>query len=332
LPDLRRGFLLIRRPGLIALLCALCAASAGAAGPSPRTLYMGTAPVVGVYFPAGGAICAMVNRHRAETGLRCVIESTEGSVANLEALRSGDEDMAIVQSDWQYYAVKGLGPFKSAGPFDGLRALFAIHGEPLTLMVRKNAGIVSLADLKGKRVNIGPKGSGQRVLADLLIRALGWKDADFASLSEIDANLQTAALCDGQIDAFLMPMSHPNGAVEEAAGRCGALLVPLTGPAVDKLMADKPYLAKDVIPAGTYPGNPNAIATFGPRATLLATKSMPESVGYGIVKAVFEDFDRFTAMHPSFRNLTPAEMVGPGNTAPLQAGAARYFRERGWLK
>jgi len=314
------------------LLAPVLFATATGAAPTPRTLYMGTAPVVGVYFPAGGAICAMVNRHRAETGLRCVIESTDGSIANLEALRSGEEDMAIVQSDWQYYAVKGLGPFKSTGPFEGLRALFAIHGEPLTLMVRKNAGIATLTDLKGKRVNIGPRGTGQRVLADLLIRALGWKDADFASLAEIDANLQTTALCDSQIDAFLMPMSHPNGAVEEAATRCGALLVPLSGPAIDKLMADKPYLARDVIPGGTYSGNPNAIATFGPRATLLATKSMSDDVGYRIVKAVFEDFDRFKAMHPSFRNLTPSEMAGPGNTAPLQAGAKRYFRERGWLK
>ena len=319
-------------PPIVVLLALVLLTTAARSAPTPHTIYMGTAPVVGVYFPAGGAICAMVNRHRAETGLRCVIESTDGSIANLQALRNGDEDLAIVQSDWQYYAVKGLGPFKSAGPFEGLRALFAIHGEPLTLMVRKNGGIATLADLRGKRVNIGPKGTGQRVLADLLIRALGWKDADFASLAEIDANLQTTALCDNQIDAFLMPMSHPNGAVEEAAMRCGALLVPLSGPAIDKLMADKPYLARDVIPGGTYSGNPNAIATFGPRATLLATKTMSDEVGYRIVKAVFEDFERFTAMHPSFRNLTPAEMVGPGNTAPLQAGAKRYFRERGWLK
>jgi len=319
-------------PRIVILLALVLFGAAASAAPTPHTLYLGTAPVVGVYFPAGGAICAMVNRHRAETGLRCVIESTDGSIANLEALRSGDEDMAIVQSDWQYYAVRGLGPFKSAGPFGGLRALFAIHGEPLTLMVRKNAGIATLADLKGKRVNIGPKGTGQRVLADLLIRALGWKDGDFASLAEIDANLQTTALCANQIAAFLMPMSHPNGAVEEAAMRCGAMLVPLSGPAIEKLMADKPYLATDVIPGGTYSGTPNAIAPFGPRATLLATKGMSDEVGYRIVKAVFEDFDRFTAMHPSFRNLTPAEMVGPGNTAPLQAGAQRYFRERGWLK
>ncbi len=319
-------------PRIVSFFGLLLAATVAAAAPVPRTLYMGTAPVVGVYFPAGGAICAMVNRHRPESGLRCVIESTDGSIANIEALRHGDEDLAIVQSDWQYYAVKGLGPFKAEGAFDGLRALFAIHGEPLTLMVRKNAGIASLADLKGKRVNIGPKGTGQRALADLLIRALGWKDSDFAKLAEIDANLQTSALCDNQIDAFLMPMSHPNGAVEEAASRCGALLVPLGGPAVDKLVAEKPYLARDEIPAGTYSGNPNAIATFGPRATLLTTKAMPDDVGYRIVKAVFEDFERFKAMHPSFRNLTPVEMVGPGNTAPLQDGARRYFRERGWLK
>ena len=315
------------------LLPALLVASGlAAAATVPRTLYMATAPVVGVYFPIGGAICAVVNRERAKSGLRCEVESTEGSLQNLQALRQGDADLALVQSDWQYYAVKGLGPFKQQGPYVMLRALFVVHGEPVTLVVRRNAGIASLADLKGKRVNVGPKGTGQRVLADALIKALGWKDRDFASLSAIDANLQTKALCDGQIDAFLMPMSHPNGAVEEAAMRCGAELVSVDGAAVDRLLADKPYLARDTIPAGTYPGNPAPVTGFGPRATLLASTSMPDDVAYDIVKAVFENFDQFRAMYPSLRTLTPMEMIGPGNTAPLHDGARRYYRERGWLK
>ena len=316
------------------LLLPILLIASGFAGAAavPRTLYMGTAPVVGVYFPVGGAICAVVNRERAQSGLRCEVESTEGSLQNLQALRKGEEDLAIVQSDWQYYAVKGLGPFKPQGPFATLRALFVVHGEPLTLVVRRNAGIASLADLKGKRVNVGPKGTGQRVLADALIQALGWKERDFASLSAIDANLQTKALCDGQIDAFLMPMSHPNGAVEEAAMRCGAMLVSLGGPAVARLLADKPYLAPDEIPAGTYPGNPAPVMGFGPRATLLASTSMPDDVAYDIVKAVFENLDQFRAMHPSLRTLTPKDMIGPGNTAPLHDGARRYYQERGWLR
>ena len=244
---------------LMLLLCLLLGASAPAlADTTPRALFMGTAPVVGVYFPAGGAICAMVNMERSQNGLRCAVESTQGSLANIVSLRAGWEDMAIVQSDWQYFAVKGLGPFQSTGAFEGLRALFTLHGEPLTLVARSNAGITSLADLKGKKVNVGAKGSGQRVLADLLIRAEGWSDSDFASLGEIDPNLQFDALCAGQIDALLMPMSHPNGAVEEAAVRCGAQLVSLNGPAIDKLLADMPYLAKDDVPGGTYSGNPNA--------------------------------------------------------------------------
>ncbi|HSY89097.1 MAG TPA: TAXI family TRAP transporter solute-binding subunit, partial [Verrucomicrobiae bacterium] len=226
---------------LMLLLCLMLSASAPVlADTTPRTLFMATAPVVGVYFPAGGAICAMVNMERSQNGLRCAVESTQGSLANIVSLRAGWEDMAIVQSDWQYFAVKGLGPFQSTGPFEGLRALFTLHGEPLTLIARNNAGIASLADLKGKKVNVGAKGSGQRVLADLLIRAEGWSDSDFASLGEIDPNLQFDALCAGQIDALLMPMSHPNGAVEEAAARCGAQLVSLSGPAIDKLLADMP--------------------------------------------------------------------------------------------
>jgi TRAP transporter TAXI family solute receptor len=318
---------------LMLLLCLLLGASAPVlADTTPRALFMATAPVVGVYFPAGGAICAMVNMERSQNGLRCAVESTQGSLANIVSLRAGWEDMAIVQSDWQYFAVKGLGPFQSTGPFEGLRALFTLHGEPLTLVARSNAGITSLADLKGKKVNVGAKGSGQRVLADLLIRAEGWSDSDFASLGEIDPNLQFDALCAGQIDALLMPMSHPNGAVEEAAARCGAQLVSLSGPAIDKLLADMPYLAKDDVPGGTYSGNPNDVATFGPRATVLTTTTMPPEVAYQVVKAVFENFDQFRAMHPALRNLTPEEMAGPGNTAPFHEGALRYYRERHWLK
>jgi TRAP transporter TAXI family solute receptor len=315
---------------LPALLLGL--AVGAAAGGLPHTLYMGTAPVMGVYFPVGGAICAMVNRAGSQYGLRCEVESTDGSLDNLQALRSGRENLAIVQSDWQYYAFKGLGPFKQQGPFLQLRALFVVHGEPLTLVVRRNAGIASLADLKGKRVNVGPKGTGQRVLADGLIQALGWKDHDFASLVAIDANLQTKALCDGQIDAFLMPMSHPNGAVEEAAMRCGALLVSVSGPAVDHLLADRPYLARDEIPGGTYTGNPTAVMGIGPRATVLASTAMPDEVAYDIVKAVFDNIDAFRAMHPALATLTAVEMIGPGNTAPLHDGARLYYRERGWLK
>ena len=316
------------------LLCLLLLATAApaSAGNAAHPLFMATAPVVGVYFPAGGAICAMVNMQRAQSGLRCAVESTAGSLANLVALNEGWDDLAIVQSDWQYFAVKGLGPFKSTGPFENLRALFAIHGEPLTLIVRKNAGIRTLADLKGNKVNVGPKGSGQRILADLLIHAADWKENDFASLGEIDPNLQFKALCDGQIDALLMPMSHPNGAVEDAALRCGAKLMSLNGSAVDKQLADMPYLARDGVPGGLYTGNPQEVATFGPRATLLATTALSPEMGYQVVKAVFENLDRFKEMHPALRYLTPAEMVGSGNTAPLHEGALRYYQERHWLK
>lgn len=315
----------------IILLCLLLGATAPAQADSiPRVLFMGTAPVVGVYFPAGGAICAMVNAERAQNGLRCEVESTQGSLANLLSLQAGWDDMAIVQSDWQYFAVKGLGPYEGR-PFTALRALFTLHGEPLTLVVRRNAGIAALGDLRGKRLNVGPKGSGQRVLADLLIRAEGWKDGDFASLAEIDANLQFDALCQGQIDALLMPMSHPNGAVEQAAVRCGAQLVSLNGSGIDRLLAGTPYLARDDVPGGTYSGNPKDVATFGPRATLLATTAMSPEVAYQVVKAVFENLDQFRHMHPALRTLTPAEMAGPGNTAPYHDGALRYFRERHWL-
>ena len=298
--------------------------------PAEQVLFVGTGPVVGVYFPAGGAICSMVNRERAVHGIRCTTESTEGSITNLAALRSGDLDMAITQSDWQYYAYEGRALFETEEPFEELRSIFTLHGEPITVLAHPDAGIGALSDLAGKRINIGVPGSGQHVMAQMLIAALGWGARDFAALSEIDVGEQSRALCAGDFDAFILPVGHPNGAIHEAIQGCGAVLIDVSGAAVDQLVADKPYFAKTVIPAGFYPGFAEDIATFGVKATLVASAQLSEETVYQVVKAVFDEFDRFKAMHPAFAALTPEEMVGAGNSAPLHPGALRYYKERGW--
>lgn len=293
-------------------------------------LFVGTGPVVGVYFPAGGAVCSMVNRERALHGIRCTVESTEGSVDNLKALRSGDLDMAITQSDWQYYAYEGKAPFAEDGAFEELRSIFTLYGEPITVVAHPDADIGTLSDLVGKRINIGVPGSGQHIMAETLIETLGWTSEDFAALSEIEVKEQSSALCAGEFDAFILPVGHPNGAVQEAVQGCGAVLIDLSGAEIDQLIADTPYFAKTVIPAGTYPGNPDAITAFGVKATLVATARLSEETAYQVVKAVFENFDHFKAMHPAFAGLTPEEMIGAGNSAPLHPGALRYYKERGW--
>jgi len=123
---------------------------------------IGTGGVTGVYYPTGGAICRLVNKGRKEHGVRCSVESTGGSVYNINTIREGELEFGVAQSDWQYHAFNGSSKFEEAGPFENLRAVFSVHPEPFTVVARADSGITNFEDLKGKRVNIGNPGSGQR--------------------------------------------------------------------------------------------------------------------------------------------------------------------------
>jgi uncharacterized protein len=295
------------------------------------TIYIGTAGVTGVYYPAGGAICRVVNRNRSQSGVHCVMESTEGSIANIEALRAGELDMAIVQSDWQFHAYEGDGPFAGAGPDRDLRAVLSLHAEPFTLVAREDSGIRTVADLRGKRVNIGNPGSGQRATTEALMATNGWAMADFAQVSELPSDQQAAALAGGRVDAIVFTVGHPSGEIYDATESTPARIVPIAGPTVDRLIASYPYYAKATIPGGVYRGNDRPIPTLGVRATLVTSADTPDDLVYLVVKSVFENLGEFKGLHPALANLDPQEMAKAALTAPLHPGAERYYREAGLL-
>lgn len=297
--------------------------------PDQHFITIGTGGVTGVYYPAGGAICRLVNKARRHNGIRCSVESTEGSVYNLRALRAGDLDFAIVQSDLQYDALKGTGVFHKSGPFKRLRAVFSLYPEPLTIVARKDSGIRSFADLRGKRVNIGSPGSGQRATMKILMAKMGWTMKDFASAGALRSADLPDALCDDRIDAFVFTVGHPNGTVKEATTACPSVLVGVDNAAVRRLVRDNPFYSMAVIPGGMYRGNPRDVTTFGVRATLVTTTDEPESVVYGLVKAVFSNFQDFRELHPAFQGLRKARMVSDGLSAPLDPGALKYYRQAG---
>ncbi len=307
---------------------ALMAAVRAAMAEAPRPVLIGTGPVVGIYFPAGGAICNMVNR--ASGRASCAVVSSEGSAANLEALKAGGIDFAIVQSDWQYHAIATEGSEGAEGRFEGLRAVFSLHGEPVTIVARSDAGISSIEDLKGKRVNLGLPGSPGRVSAEALLAAMDWSLKDLASVGELAPEDQPSALCSDAFDAYILPTAHPSGAVAEATQACGARLVPIAGAPAERLVADNPFYAFATIPGGIYSNNPDPIATFGLKATVVTRVDVDPDLVYRLVKAVFDDFPSFAAQHPVFAGLDPESMARDGNTALLHEGALRYFKERGW--
>jgi uncharacterized protein len=299
---------------------------------SQRFITIGTGGVTGVYYPAGGAICRLVNRDRAKHGLRCSVESTGGSVANVNLLKSSEIEFGVAQSDVQFNATKGQGQFQKDGAMGDLRAVFALHPEPFTVVARKEANITKFEDFKGKRFNVGNPGSGTLASMNEMLAAMGWKMSDFSLASELRPDEHGPALCDGKIDGFFYAVGHPSANIQDPTTICGAKLVSLTGPAVDKLVKERPYYAIATIPGGMYPNNPNPTTTYGVQATIVSSAKVPADVVYVVVKTVFENLDEFKKLHPALANLKAEDMVKNGLSAPLHEGAARYYKEKGWIK
>lgn len=298
-------------------------------GVENQSVTIGTGGTSGIYYPAGGTICRLFNRTQTEHGIDCTAHSTDGSVYNLNALRTGKLNMAIVQSDWQYHAYTGTSEFKQVGAARNLRSVFSLHDEPFTVVARKSSGIKTFDDLKGKRVNIGNPGSGQRATMEVLMAAKGWSRNDFAIASELKPSDQAQAMCDNEIDAIVYIAGHPNQSILEATIACDSLLVPVTGPEVDRLVRNNAYYIHAVIPGGMYRNNPDDIKTFGVKATVVTTSELPEQTIYWVVKSVFDNLDEFRSINLALSGLNPKAMVEDGNSAPLHPGALRYFREVG---
>ena len=321
---------IIRRTRLTAAAVIAFASFAAPALTQQKFVTIGTGGVTGVYYAVGGAICRLMNKNRAETGLRCSVESTGGSVFNVNAIKAGELDFGLAQSDVQFNAAKGEGQFKGNADPD-LRAIFSVHPEPFTVLARPDVGVKQFADFKGKRFNIGNPGSGTLLSMEELLKQLGWTKADFALAAELKADEQGTALCDNKIDGFFYGVGHPSAAIQDPTIACGAKLISLTGPAVDALVKGHPYYAKATIPGGMYANNPNPTETYGVLATVVTSAKVSDDTVYALVKAVFDNFDEFKKLHPAFAILDPKAMITNGLSAPLHPGAVKFYKEKGWM-
>jgi TRAP transporter TAXI family solute receptor len=315
---------------LTSVLLATLAAGIVPAQSQQQFISIGTGGVTGVYYPTGGAICRLVNKNRKEHGIRCSAESTGGSIYNINTIRAGELEFGVAQSDWQYHAYHGTSKFEDQGKFEGLRAVFSVHPEPVTIIAHDDSGISNITDFKGKRVNIGNPGSGQRGTWEAIEAALGWERSDLKLAAEMKSAETGQAVCDRKIDAYFWLVGHPSALTQESLSTCDAHLVNATGDAIDKLVADNSFYRTATIPAGMY-NNESEITTFGVGATFVSRADVPDEVVYVVVKAVFDNFDNFKKLHPAFGNLKPEEMISDSLSAPLHDGAAKYYKERGWM-
>lgn len=295
-----------------------------------QDIVIGTGSIYGVYFQVGRGVCGLVNQNLPD--IKCSAVPTAGSLFNMDSVRDFAFEAGIVQSDVQYNAYNRTGDlqFVDVG-YENIRSLFSVHGEPFTLVARRDSGIGSLADLEGRRVNLGNPGSGQRATMQVVMDAMRWTPESFTLAGELPAAQQSLALCHGQFEAMVYVVGHPNKSVAKAAELCDAVLVDVEGPQIDQLVARNPYYSYMTIPAGVYKGNDAPVRTFGVRATVVVNEDLDEDLVYGIVKAVFDNLDKFRRMYPAFGQLDPKRMVREGLTAPLHEGAIRYYREKGLM-
>jgi TRAP transporter TAXI family solute receptor len=251
-------------------------------------------------------------------------------VFNVNAIKAGELDFGLTQSDVQFNAAKGEAQFKDNSDPD-LRAVFSAHPEPFTVLARRDAGVNEFADFKGKRFNIGNPGSGTLASMEELLRQLGWTKADFSLAAELKADEQGTALCDNKIDGFFYGVGHPSAAIQDPTIACGAKLISLIGPKVDALVKEHPYYAKATIPGGMYANNPNPTETYGVLATVVTSAKISDDTVYALVKSLFDNFDEFKKLHPAFAALDPKAMIKDGLSAPLHPGAIKFYKEKGWM-
>jgi TRAP transporter TAXI family solute receptor len=296
---------------------------------SAQFITIGTGGVTGTYYPTGGAICRMMNKLKKTTHIRCSVESTGGSVYNVNSINANELDFGISQSDTAFQAYNGQGKFQ-AHPVKGLRSVIAIYPELLAFIVRKDAGIKTMADVKGKKLNIDIQGSGTRMSVDTVFDALGIKESDLALANELRSAEGPTMLKDNKIDGYFYTVGHPTANIKDAANSVDIDLVNIDSKEIDALVAKYPYYAKGVISGTFYKGVEHDTTSIGVKAVLVTKDSIDDKIVYTLTKTILDNFEAFKKLHPAYKTITKKSLLD-GLAVPQHPGAIKAFKEAGIL-
>ena len=325
---------------------ATVAVVAGAAGlvvaQEMKFFRIGTGGTGGTYYPIGGLIAQAISnppgsRPCAEggscgvPGLVAIAQSSNGSVANINAIKSGTLESGFSQSDVAYWAYTGTGVYADKGKVEDLRAIANLYPESIQLVARKGAGIASVKDLKGKRVSLDEPGSGTLVDARIILEAYGLSEKDVQA-DFIKPSPAIDKIKDNQLDAFFIVAGYPTGSVSELAASAGAVLIPIDGPEAAAVMQKYGFFAPDVIPAGTYEGV-GEVKTLSVGAQWVVGAQVDENLVYEITKALWNNDTRklLDSGHAKGKSITAATALN-GVGIPLHPGAERFYKEAGLVK
>ena len=290
---------------------------------------IGTGGVTGTYYPTGGAVCRMVNKLKKQTGIRCTVESTGGSVYNVNTIKAGELDFGIAQSDTVYQAYNGQGKFEGK-PQKELRSVMAIYPELLAFVTRKDSGINSIPDMKGKKINIDVPGSGTRMTTDIIMDAEGVDSNSLTLKSELKSTEGPNMLKDKKIDGYFGMFGHPTANIKDASNSVDINIVPISGPAIDKLIEKYPYYAKGFISGTFYKGVTEDVPSIGVKAVLVSSTALDDKAVYVVTKAILDNFETFKKLHPAYKTITKKSLLD-GLSVPQHEGAKKAFKEAGLL-
>lgn len=315
---------------LTVLLATACSRPDGAstdAPPAPQRhfLSIGTAPPGGAFFVVGGALAEVATANGGDYGWQVTAEATKGSRENIRRLAQGDLDFALSNAAITYFAVRGEGGWDRAYP---MRSVMNLAPNVALFIARRGAGIESLADLRGKRVVIGPAGAGFEMFVAPILEAHGLSYADLTPLNNTQAGA-VDMLADGSADAAFLGGAVPTASIVQAAASMGLTFVPYADEARQRLIARYPFFRPFTIPAGTYRGLERDFAGLVTGAMhLITSEAADEELVYRFTKAIYEHRDQVVERHPAGKAIQPANVVADRGT-PFHPGAVRYYREIG---
>lgn len=300
----------------------LCAATVEAAAPN---LIVATGPVAGFAFPLGGELCRIYEQ--AAPGRRCAVSPTSGSVEDLERLRSGDIDLALVQSDRAADAVAANGAFAGKPPFSDLRSIAGFYSDALTIVVRAAGPVQSVDDLKGKRVIVGEPGAPDALFNDWL-EGLGWTKADLGGVVEMNRDDQITALCGAKVAAIAVTAAHPNRFVRDALAACPTRLLDLAGPGLDTTVNAHRAYAPAIIDLTAYGKTGQTAHSFGPKTVLVTTAKLPDETVLQVLSSLVAQVNALRSAHPAFTGFDRSTLAGgTGLGAERHAAAVKYLTD-----
>ena len=306
----------------LALAVAVGVAGCGGGEKSSNTLNIATGGTAGTYYPIGGAMADIISKN--VEGMTSSAQSTGASIANINMLKDGDVQLAIVQNDIAYYAVNGTNMFDKK--VDGIHAIASLYPETCQFVTLESSDVRSIADLKGKKVAVGAAGSGVEANVRQILQAYGlsYDDIDEQFLSFAEA---AAALRDGAIDVACLTAGYPTSSVQDVANQKKIRLIPLTNDKIEQLITEYPFFTKTTIPAGTYKDFNEDIQTVSVMAILVASDKVSDDTGYAVTKALFENLDKLSAAHSAAKNIKKDTATNGLDFMTFNKGAEKFFKE-----